>query len=84
MHKWRVLTKITDPIAAALLEGRLRAEGIPVISRTGEAAGSLYGLTTGPLAEIMLLVPLSQLDEAKGILAEIEKVGINMEMEDED
>lgn len=69
---WKTLTKITDPINASLLQGRLQAEGIPAIMRTGEAAGSLYGLTTGPLAEIKIFVPSDRLNEARQLLQQIE------------
>ncbi len=70
---WVTLTKITDPVTASLLKGRLMAEGIPVIMRTGEAAGSLYGLTTGPLAEIKIIVPTHNLNEARELLKRIEE-----------
>lgn len=69
---WETLTKKTDPIIASLLQGRLQAEGIPAIIRTGEAAGSLYGLTTGPLAEIKILVPVEKISEARRLLEQIE------------
>ena len=72
MKEWKTLTKITDPIIASLIKGRLLAEDIPAIMRSGEAAGSLYGLTTGPLAEIKILVPSERLDEALNLLQLIE------------
>lgn len=72
MKGWKTLTKVTDPIIASLLEGRLKAEGIHAIMRRGEAAGSLYGLTTGPLAEIKILVPSEKMDDARALLELIE------------
>lgn len=72
MKGWKTLTKVTDPIIASLLEGRLKAEGIPAIMRRGEAAGALYGLTTGPLAEIKILVPSEKMDAARTLLELIE------------
>lgn len=73
MTNWKTLTKITDPIRASLLEGRLLSEGIPTITRAGEAAGSLYGLTTGPLAEIKIIVPAEKMGEALELLRRIEE-----------
>lgn len=73
MKEWETLIKITDPISASLLEGRLQAEGIPVIVRAGEAAGAIYGLTTGPLAEIKILVPEEKMDKARSLLQQIEE-----------
>ena len=72
LNDWKTLTKITDPVTASLIKGRLLAEGIPTIIRAGEAAGSLYGLTTGPLAEIKILVPSDRLTEALKLLQHIE------------
>ena len=69
---WKTLTKISDPVTASLIKGRLLVEGIPTIIRAGEAAGSLYGLTTGPLAEIKILVPSDRLTEALILLQHIE------------
>lgn len=73
LSDWKPLIKITEPILASLLEGRLQAEGIPVILRTGEAAGSLYGLTTGPLAEITVLVPQARFAEALALMQQIDE-----------
>lgn len=72
MGDWKIISKLTDPIIASLVEGRLKAEGIPVILRTKEAAGSIYGLTTGPLAEIKILVPADRTAEALELLQQLE------------
>ena len=72
LNDWKTLTKISDPVTASLIKGRLLVEGIPTIIRAGEAAGSLYGLTTGPLAEIKILVPTDRLTEALKLLQHIE------------
>lgn len=71
MTEWAQLDVETDPIVLSLIEGRLKAEGIPVIY-SGEALGGIYGLTTGPLAEKKILVPSSRLEEAKKIMQDIE------------
>ncbi len=73
LKDWKTLTKITDPFIASLIKGRLLAEDIPAIMRSGEAAGSLYGLTIGPLAEIKIIVPSDRLNEARELLQRIEE-----------
>jgi len=72
MGDWKIISKSTDPIIASLLEGRLKSEGIPVILQSKEAAGSIYGLTTGPLAEIKILVPADRTAEALELLENLE------------
>jgi ribonuclease BN (tRNA processing enzyme) len=74
LANWVQLGVETDPIILSLIEGRLKTEGIPVMS-SGEALGGIYGLTTGPLAERRIFVPLSRLEEAKKVLQEIESHG---------
>lgn len=71
LTNWVQLDVETDPIILSLIEGRLKAEGIPVMS-SGEALGGIYGLTTGPLAERRILVPSNRLEEAKKVLLDIE------------
>lgn len=68
---WVQLDAETNPITLSLIEGRLKTEGIPVMS-SGEALGGIYGLTTGPLAERKIFVPAERLEEAKLVLQEIE------------
>ncbi len=68
---WKLLTVETNPIKASLLEGRLKTEGIPVMLRNEEAAGQIYGLTVGPLAEIQVLVVEDKIQQAREILQEI-------------
>ena len=64
---------VTDAVTASILAGRLEEEGIPVFLRKDEAAGSIYGLTTGPLANIRVLVPPAKIQQAQDLLKEIEK-----------
>lgn len=71
--KWQELTVVTDAVTASILAGRLEEEGIPVFLRKDEAAGSIYGLTTGPLANIRVLVPPAKIQQARDLLKEIEK-----------
>ena len=63
----------TDSVMASILAGRLEEEGIPVFLKKDEAAGSIYGLTTGPLANIRVFVPPSKIEQARQLLEEIEK-----------
>ena len=67
MSNWVKLTVETDPVLTDLLEERLKAAGIPVVVKK-EAAGTIYGLTSGPLAEAKILVPQDKLQEAEAIL----------------
>ncbi|RJX27609.1 MAG: hypothetical protein C4554_04050 [Dethiobacter sp.] len=71
MKGWVLLTIKYDPVTASLLEGRLKEDNIPVVMKR-EAAGSIYSLTTGPLAEIEIYVPHSKLKEARMLLDKIE------------
>jgi ribonuclease BN (tRNA processing enzyme) len=71
--KWQQLTVKTDSVMASLLAGRLEEEGIPVFLKKEEAAGSIYGLTIGPLANIKVFVPHAKLEQARRLLENIEK-----------
>lgn len=71
--KWLQLTVETDNIIASILAGRLEEEGIPVYLKKDEAAGSIYGLTVGPLANIRIFVPPAKIEQARRLLDEIEK-----------
>jgi ribonuclease BN (tRNA processing enzyme) len=71
-EKWRQLTVKTDSVTASIVAGRLEEEGIPVYLKKDEAAGSIYGLTVGPLANIRVLVPPAKLEQARRLLEEIE------------
>src|SRR5437588_4862166 len=63
------------PVCIGVIEGPLRAEiartyleqaGISVYLQ-GEALGSVYGFTSGPLGAVRLLVPVAQAEEAARI-----------------
>jgi hypothetical protein len=68
------------PVCIGVVEGPLRAE----IARTyleqagmavylqGEALGSVYGFTNGPLGSVRVLVPAAQAEEAAQIFAEFD------------
>ena len=54
---------------AEILKGYLESREIKVFLK-GEAAGQLYGLSSGPLAQVELFVPSEQFDLALSILEE--------------
>jgi hypothetical protein len=68
------------PVCIGVVEGPLRAE----IARTyleqagvavhlqGEPLGSIYGLVSGPLGAVRVLVPAAQAEEAARIFAELD------------
>lgn len=69
-----------DPVCVGVVEGPLRAEiartyleqaGISVYLQ-GEALGSVYGFTSGPLASVRVLVPAAQAEEAAQIFGELD------------
>jgi len=68
------------PVCIGIVEGPLRAEiartyleqaGISVHLQ-GEALGSVYGFTSGPLGEVRVLVPAAQAEEAERIFGELD------------
>ncbi len=65
--KWEVLEIVAGDLQAELLRGLLEAQGIQVILNQ-EGAGRALGLNVGPLGEVEILVPTSQLESAKQIL----------------
>jgi ABC-type transport system substrate-binding protein len=70
----------TGPVCVGVVEGPLRAEiartyleqaGISVYLQ-GEALGSVYGFTSGPLGSVRVLVPAAQAEEAAQIFGELD------------
>lgn len=68
------------PVCVGVVEGPLRAEiartyleqaGISVYLQ-GEALGSVYGFTSGPLGAVRVLVPAVQAEEAAQIFGELD------------
>jgi hypothetical protein len=68
------------PVCVGIVEGPLRAEiartyleqaGISVYLQ-GEALGSVYGFTSGPLGSVRVLVPAAQAEEAAQIFGELD------------
>jgi hypothetical protein len=67
-----VVWEAANLMEAQIIVGRLKSEDIPAVMR-GEAVGSIYGFTSGGLAETDVLVPAPLADRAIEILtSEIE------------
>jgi hypothetical protein len=71
--------KVRDDVVY-VAEGRLQAESVKILLESfgitayvnQESAGTTYGLTVGILGEVDVIVPLSQVEEAKKIIADME------------
>lgn len=57
-------------LEAESIKALLESFGIPAFVNQ-ESAGTTYGLTVGLLGEVEVIVPLSQIEEAKKIIAEM-------------
>lgn len=71
--------KIRDEVVY-VADGMLEAESVKILLESfgitafvnQESAGTTYGLTVGILGEVDVIVPLTQVDEAKQIIADME------------
>lgn len=64
---WKLLKTVYPP-EDDLIKGLLESCGIPVILRSREGIGRVQGLSFGPLAEVMVMVPADMMAEAKELL----------------
>lgn len=64
---WEVVHEVSGELQAELMRGLLEAQGIHVMLNQ-EGAGRAYGLNVGRLGQVRILVPTSQLEEARSIL----------------
>src|SRR5215204_3632493 len=80
------------PVCVGVVEGPLRAEiartyleqaGITVYLQ-GEALGSVYGFTSGPLGSVRVLVPAAQAEEAAQIFGELDFGAVGDDDPDDD
>lgn len=62
-----VVWEAANLMEAQIIVGRLKTEGIPAIM-SGEAVGSIYGFTSGGLAQTDVLVPAPLVERATEIL----------------
>ncbi|MEZ4621750.1 MAG: DUF2007 domain-containing protein [Caldilineaceae bacterium] len=78
-----IVWRATNEMEAQVIKGRLESEGIPAIIR-GEALGAIYGLTSGSLAEMAVLVPAPLAERAEALLFAEEAVETVEESAEED
>ncbi|MDR3574935.1 MAG: DUF2007 domain-containing protein [Anaerolineaceae bacterium] len=57
---------------AEMIRSFLETASIPCVL-SHESAGTVFGLTLGPLGEVQVLVPADKLEEAKNILDEMDR-----------
>ena len=62
---------------AEMIRSFLETAGIPSIL-SHESAGTVFGLTLGPLGEVEIMVPAGKFNEAKTILDEMEQGQYNL------
>lgn len=66
-ERWEVVEMVQGQLQAEILRGLLEAQGLQVWLNQ-EGAGVAYGITVGPLGTVEILVPSSQLPQARQIL----------------
>ncbi len=71
---WETVYVAANRMEADIIRSHLEAEDIPVVLR-GEALGGVYGLTTGPLAQVEVLVPAALVNRARQVLGADEADG---------
>ena len=64
-----VVETVMDRLQAEIVRGLLEARGIVVLLST-ESAALLEGIVFGPMAEIYVLVPVNQAEQARQLLAD--------------
>ena len=68
---WVMVASVSGEIQAEIIKGFLEAQGISVFLNQ-EGAGRAYGLGVGPLGEVQILVPHTQEEAARQVLADYE------------
>jgi hypothetical protein len=68
-----LLCTVQGTVAAAALEGALRAEGIPAMTRGEQHTAWLFPGASGGLGPVDVLVPDERLEEARAVLAAFEE-----------
>jgi DeoR/GlpR family transcriptional regulator of sugar metabolism len=66
--EWCVVDNVSGSAIAEIIKGMLEAQGIKVVLSQEGIGESVFPVTVGPLSEIEILVPSSQLAEARQIL----------------
>lgn len=67
----QIVYNVQGRLMGETIRAFLEAQGINAIIEQ-DALGPIYGLTTGDLGEVRILVPQSQLEEAKTLLEAME------------
>jgi hypothetical protein len=83
--------KIRDEVVY-MANGMLEAESIKIMLESfgipafvnQESAGTTYGLTVGMLGEVEVIVPLSRLEEARKVIAEMDKGSLDQEITEDE
>ncbi len=70
---WEILKTVYPP-EDDVIKGLLESCEIPVILRSREGIGRVQGLSFGPLAEVMVMVPQARLAEARELLASQQEI----------
>jgi hypothetical protein len=70
--QWELLEQVSGSAKAEILKSLLEAQGINVVLSQEGVGESIYPVTVGPLSEIQILVPTSQLAEAQKVLVDYE------------
>jgi hypothetical protein len=65
--KWETVESVQGQLQAEILRGLLEAQGIRVFLNQ-EGAGVAYGINVGPLGTVEIMVPTSEMDQARQIL----------------
>lgn len=68
--KWEVLDQVSGSAQADILKGLLEAQGIQVVLSQESIGITGYAVAVGPLSEIQILVPGSQMEQASELLKE--------------
>ena len=66
-EKWEVVAEVPGELQAGLVRNLLESQGIKVFLNQ-EGAGRAVGLSMGPMGEVQVLVPESQIEEAGKIV----------------
>jgi hypothetical protein len=66
-ENWQVISTTSGVIKARIIEGRLKAEGIPVRLQY-EPIGEIYAITVDGLGEVRILVPEQWAGHARRVL----------------
>jgi hypothetical protein len=68
--RWELLEQVSGSAVAEILKSFLEAQGINVVLSQEGIGESIYPVAVGPLSEVQILVPSSQLAEAQKVLAD--------------